>query len=94
MAATASRTIAPEGALTMATVRACQESGRAALQEGDLVFDLSAVTETDSAALACIFDLLRVARARRRSLRLTGLSGDLRNLASVYGVAELLPEAD
>lgn len=93
MATNGFKTISPQGALTMATVRAWQEPGRAALLEGNLVFDLSGVTETDSAALACIFDLLRVARARGRSLRLTGLSGDLRNLASVYGVAELLPEA-
>ena len=93
MAGNGLRTIAPEGALTMLTVRAWQEVGRAALLEGDLVFDLSGVTETDSAALACVFDLVRTARARDRHLRLVGLSDELRNLASVYGVADLLPDA-
>ena len=86
------RTIAPEGALTMSTVRGWQEAGLAALREGGLVFDLRRVTETDSAALACVFNLVREARARDRQLRLVGLSDKLRNLASVYGVASLLPE--
>lgn len=93
MTSTGSRTIAPAGALTMATVRACQEEGRAALLEGDLALDLSGVTETDSAALACIFDLFRAARARGRQLHLIGLPEELHSLASVYGVAELLPDA-
>lgn len=78
----------------MSTVRAWQEAGRAALLESDLLLDLSAVTETDSAALACVFDLVRAARARNRQLCLVGLSDALRNLAGVYGVAELLPAAD
>ena len=91
MAVAGNKTLAPDGALTMATVRTWLAAGRAALGEGDLLFDLSEVTASDSAALACVFELQRIAGRRGRVLRVVGLPDDLRKLANVYGVAELLP---
>ena len=85
------RTLTPQGALTMDTVRALRDAGRAALREADLVLDLGAIADSDSAALACIFDLCRAAQAEGRALRVVALPEGLRHLAEVYGVAGLLP---
>ena len=80
-----------DGALTMSTVGARVEAGRAKAAAGDLEIDLSAVSEADSAALALLFDWMRTARDGRHTLSVTGLPAGLRSLAALYGVDELLP---
>ncbi len=75
----------------MANAARCRAEGRAAAQEGDLVVDFSQVDEADSAALALLFDLQRVAAAAGHELRVEGLPAGLQSLADLYGVADLLP---
>ena len=83
--------LALDGALTMATVGAWLERGRALARGADLIVDFSAVTEADSAALAVLIDWLRNARAAGMTLRQRGMPEGLRSLAELYGVDELLP---
>jgi len=80
----------PEGSITMATARSFVEAGRARAAAGDLVVDLSAVTEVDSAALALLFDWLRISRAAGRRMTVRSMPATLTSLADLYGVDELL----
>lgn len=80
-----------EGGLTMATVSRHLNAGRARLTSGPMCVDLSRVTEADSAALALLFDWVRVARQSGNRLSVHGLPPGIRSLAELYGVTELLP---
>lgn len=87
-------TLKLEGPLTMTTTRRHLEDGRALAAAGDVRVDFSALTESDSAALALLFDWLRVARRAGHRLEVYGLADGLLSLAELYGVAELLPLSD
>ena len=52
--------------------------------------DASALVEFDSSALAVLLGLRRVVLAKNGSLQVTGMPARLRQLASLYGVLELL----
>lgn len=80
----------PVGALTMASAMPILIEGRARALTGDLLVDLSALTEVDSAALAVVFDWLRTARSKAHRVGLTGVPVALTSLADLYGVRELL----
>ena len=79
--------------MTMANAPALLAAGRAALQPGLMVFDLSAVREADSSALAVMLGWLRVADASRSTVRFARIPDGVRSLAELYGVADLLPQA-
>jgi phospholipid transport system transporter-binding protein len=84
-------TFRPEGSLTMTTARRHLLDGRELAAAGDLRVDCSALTESDSVALALLFDWLRVAHRAGHRLEVCGLAEGLLSLADLYGVAELLP---
>lgn len=67
--------------------------GRAAIERGDVEFDLTGVARCDSSAVAVLLEWQRVARERGLTLKVTGLPAGLVSLAGVYGVGELLPVA-
>ncbi len=79
------------GRLTIATVPALFETGLQHLASEDLLVDFSQVEAVDSAAVSMLLGWLRAAQRSQRTLRVTGLPGDLLSLAHLYGVAELLP---
>lgn len=83
--------LAIDGPLTTATVGTWLERGREQARAGNLVVDLSAVTAADSAALALLFDWMRIARKAGGAVRQTGMPDGMRSLAVLYGVDELLP---
>ncbi|AVR87570.1 STAS domain-containing protein [Thauera aromatica] len=89
--AAAAARFAPQGALTMRTAPALLDEGRRRAAEGDLVVDLAAVTEADSAALALLLDWLRAARAAGHSLKLCNLPQGLASLALLYDLDAVLP---
>ncbi len=66
------------------------EQGLAAIRAGDAAFDLSAVSECNSAAVAMVLAWRREANARGAKLRLTGLPANLTSLAQLYGVEALV----
>ncbi len=55
--------------------------------------DFSAVTEVDSSALSLLFEWARVLSRQGRSVRFHNLTQNMRSLASVYEVLDLLPRA-
>jgi len=55
-----------------------------------VALDASALTEFDSSALAVLLGLRREVVARGSALQVEGMSPRLRELASLYGVMDLL----
>jgi len=80
------------GPVTLANVASLLEEARAPLAEGVREVDLGEVTELDSSLLAVLIGWLREAKAQGRTLSLSRLPQDLRTLAQLYGVAQLLPQ--
>ncbi len=80
------------GAATLATAARLIEEARAPLEGGVRAVDLGEVTELDSSLLAVLFAWMREARERGRDLELERVPPDLKSLAQLYGVAELLPQ--
>jgi phospholipid transport system transporter-binding protein len=67
--------------------------GRAAIERGDVEFDLSGVSRCDSSAVAVLLEWRRAAQQRGVALKVSGLPPGLVSLAQVYGVMDLLPGA-
>ena len=63
--------------------------GKSLLVKGEIVFDLAAVTNADSSALAVILGWQRA--AGEGQLRLVNLPASVISLAELYGVAEMMP---
>ena len=69
------------------------QQGMAGQQGSAAVVDASALERFDSSALAVLLECRREASALGRSFAVKGLSPRLRELASLYGIAGLLPAA-
>jgi phospholipid transport system transporter-binding protein len=80
------------GPATLATATQLLQEARAPLEGAVRAVDLGEVTELDSSLLAVLFAWLRAAKQRDRPLALLRLPPDLKSLARLYGVAELLPQ--
>lgn len=62
------------------------------LQPGEVVADASALLTFDSSALAILLACRREALAAGKTFSVQGLPTRLRQLATLYGVAELIPQ--
>jgi phospholipid transport system transporter-binding protein len=69
-------------------------AGSAAIARGEFAFDLSAVREVDSAAVALLLAWQRQAIAAGGRLLLAGVPADVVSLARLYGVDGLLGLGD
>jgi phospholipid transport system transporter-binding protein len=69
------------------------QRGMAGQTDSVTVVDAGALDQFDSSALAVLLECRREAAALGRSLAVKGLPPRLRELASLYGVAGLLPAA-
>jgi phospholipid transport system transporter-binding protein len=79
------------GSLEFATVARLLPLGTAAIEGGHAaVIDLGAVTDSDSAGLALLIEWLSVAMEWKRSLRYENMPAQLRQLAGLSEVEELL----
>jgi phospholipid transport system transporter-binding protein len=67
---------------------AAQAAAAAARASGQWAFDASAITRFDSAAIATLLELRRQADGKPFSV--TGTPAAMKELAGLYGVAELL----
>ena len=74
------------GDIGMANAAEVAALGRAAIERGDVEFDLSGVARCDSSAVAVLLEWQRVARARGLTLKVSGAPAGLVSLAAVYGV--------
>ena len=82
--------------LTHAQASACCRMLAQALRSEpgrEAVADASALREFDSSALAVLLECRREALALGKHFAVSQLHPRLRSLATLYGVAELLPEA-
>ena len=80
------------GELTFATVPQALDSAGAKLAEGSdaITVDLSAVTRADSAGVALLLELTRLALERKRELSFKGAPEQVRQLAGFFGLAEVI----
>jgi phospholipid transport system transporter-binding protein len=69
------------------------QRGLAGQSDGATVVDASALVQFDSSALAVLLECRRESVGLGRSFSVKGLPPRLRELASLYGVAALLPAA-
>jgi phospholipid transport system transporter-binding protein len=79
--------------MVIENARALKDAGCAQMVPGEVVFDLSAVDEADSSAVAVMLAWLRHADVVRSTVRFAGIPGGVLALAKLYGVVELLPQA-
>lgn len=84
------------GPVTMQSTNTLRESGLRAFAQAQgadkvVAVDLSEVTEVDSSALSLLFEWRRQLARQGRVLQLHGLPSNLRSLATVYEVLDLLP---
>jgi phospholipid transport system transporter-binding protein len=61
--------------------------------QASVVLDASALVDFDSSALAVLLGLRRALSAQGSALHITGMTPRLRELASLYGVLDLLEQA-
>lgn len=85
-----SKSIRPEGRLTLDTVAAQLDTLAQSLDGNSVTVDFSAVTEADSSAVALLLAWARQARERNVTLTLVAVPEGLRSLIAVYGVSDLL----
>ena len=96
MQAIAKLTLPPE--VTLASAAGVAQGLKAMLSAGlgdsaGVVVDASRLTGFDSSALAVLLECRRQALAGGKRFSVHGLPARLRQLAGLYGVAELLPAA-
>lgn len=80
----------PTFSLTVNNAKAALEGGLRAIASGQTEIDFTHVTVVDSAAIATLLEWQRAARARGAILRFANLPANLRSLAALYGVTDLL----
>lgn len=79
--------------LTLVSATSAERALVAAMDQagaGEFTVDAGGVQQLDSAALAVLLELHRAARARGRTVRIVQAPAKLAQLATLYGVADLL----
>lgn len=82
-----------QGPITLASVVALLARGNELFTTSEVAVDLAAVTEVDSSALSLLLEWRREAVRNGRSIRYVNLPSNLKSLAELYGITELLGEA-
>jgi phospholipid transport system transporter-binding protein len=82
-----------EGPLTIENIAGVLEESERLFTARDLIIDLAAVTDVDSSAVSLLLQWQRAARAGSRTISYVNLPRNLKSLAALYGVAELIPGA-
>jgi phospholipid transport system transporter-binding protein len=82
-----------DGPITLATVGALREQGLALLSGPAVQVDLVGAAEVDSSAVSLLLEWSRAAHAAGGRLTFENLPANLRSLARLYGVLDLLAPA-
>ena len=82
-----------QGPVTISNAAAVLEEGNRLFAGERITVDLSGVTEVDSAAVSLLLEWRRAARRRNRTIQFVNIPGNLKSLAALYGVSELLGDA-
>ena len=81
------------GPVTMHNVTAVLEESRRLFNGTRVVVDLAGVTELDSAAVSLLLEWRRGASAAKREIEFVNIPDNLKSLADLYGVSELLAKS-
>lgn len=79
-----------EGAITIANVEEVLAEGLRLFDGSDIRVDLARVTEVDSSALSLLLEWSRRAAREGRRLVFVNLTPNLKSLAALYGVSDLI----
>ena len=78
------------GALTIANAASLADEGKRLFVAERVVVDLGGVTEVDSAAVSLLLEWRRAARGGNHQIEFINVPANLKSLAELYGVSELL----
>jgi phospholipid transport system transporter-binding protein len=81
-----------QGPMTLDNVVELLAEGNGQFTASEVTVDLAAVTEVDSAALSVLLEWRREAGRNGRAIRYLNLPANLKSLAELYGIIELLSE--
>jgi phospholipid transport system transporter-binding protein len=81
-----------QGPITLESAVALLEQGKALFNSPQITVDLQGVTDVDSSALSLLLEWRREAAGNGRSIRYLNLPGNLKSLAELYDITELLGE--
>lgn len=81
-----------QGPVTMGNIEALLEAGAQQIEGAQVTVDLAGVTEVDSAAVSLLLEWRRQALRANRAIRFVNLPANLKSLAELYGVTELLAD--
>jgi phospholipid transport system transporter-binding protein len=81
-----------QGPVTIASVQLLLEEGDRSIAGPEVTVDLAGVTEVDSTAISLLLEWRRRAARENRVVRYVNLPANLKSLAELYGVTELLGE--
>ena len=81
---------AVQGPITLESVVPLLEQGNGLFTAPQVTVDLAAVTEVDSSALSLLLEWRREAVRNGRAIRYLNLPANLKSLADLYGITELL----
>ena len=79
-----------KGSVTINNVVTLVEQGIALFDRDELVIDLTQVTEVDSSAICMLLEWQRQANRRNWRMCFANMPHNLKSLAQLYGVAELI----
>ncbi|MFN7085343.1 MAG: lipid asymmetry maintenance protein MlaB [Burkholderiales bacterium] len=82
-----------EGAVNSGNVIALLEESKRLFTAPRITVDLAGLTEVDSTAISLLLEWRRQAQRDNRRISFVNLPDNLRSLAALYGVTELLGEA-
>ncbi|MGH8753738.1 MAG: STAS domain-containing protein [Burkholderiales bacterium] len=79
------------GAVTMGNVKSLLDAGLQQLNPELKEIDFSGLEEVDSSAISMVLEWLRVSQSRNLQLSIVNMPDNMKSLASLYGVLELIP---
>jgi phospholipid transport system transporter-binding protein len=79
------------GPITMDNVQAVLEEGSSRFGASEVTVDLGGVTEVDSSSVSLLLQWAREAQTKGTRLRYVNLNPNVKSLAVLYGVVDLLP---
>jgi phospholipid transport system transporter-binding protein len=82
-----------EGPLTIENITRVLEESERLFTTHEIIVDLAAVTDVDSSAVSLLLQWQRAARTGGRTIQYVNLPPNLKSLAALYGVADLIPGA-
>ena len=81
-----------QGPITVGNVVELLAQGNGLFTAPQVTIDLAAVTEVDSSALSLLLEWRREAGRNQRVVRFLNLPANLKSLAELYGVTELISD--